>query len=84
MVAGAVDGLDLGDNTKALLLTRGLSEMARYGATLGADVLTFGGMAGIGDLMATCAAITGVPLPPGASSPEGTLAGGFSARDSCR
>jgi glycerol-3-phosphate dehydrogenase (NAD(P)+) len=55
VAAGIVDGLDLGDNTKALLLTRGLSEMARYGATLGADVLTFGGMAGIGDLMATCA-----------------------------
>jgi glycerol-3-phosphate dehydrogenase (NAD(P)+) len=55
VAAGIVDGLDLGDNTKALLLTRGLSEMARYGSTLGADVLTFGGMAGIGDLMATCA-----------------------------
>jgi len=53
--AGVVDGMKLGDNTKALLLTRGLSEMARYGASLGAQVLTFGGMAGIGDLMATCA-----------------------------
>jgi glycerol-3-phosphate dehydrogenase (NAD(P)+) len=55
VAAGMVDGLKLGDNTKALLLTRGLTEMARYGAALGADVLTFGGMAGIGDLMATCA-----------------------------
>jgi glycerol-3-phosphate dehydrogenase (NAD(P)+) len=55
VAAGVVDGLKLGDNTKALLLTRGLSEMARYGETLGAEVLTFGGMAGIGDLMATCA-----------------------------
>jgi len=55
VAAGVVDGLKLGDNTKALLLTRGLSEMARYGASLGADLLTFGGMAGIGDLMATCA-----------------------------
>jgi glycerol-3-phosphate dehydrogenase (NAD(P)+) len=55
VAAGVVDGMGLGDNTKALLLTRGLSEMARYGATLGAEVLTFGGMAGIGDLMATCA-----------------------------
>jgi glycerol-3-phosphate dehydrogenase (NAD(P)+) len=53
--AGVVDGLKLGDNTKALLLTRGLNEMARYGTSLGADVITFGGMAGIGDLMATCA-----------------------------
>jgi len=55
VAAGIVDGLQLGDNTKALLLTRGLSEMARYGDSLGAGVLTFGGMAGIGDLMATCA-----------------------------
>jgi len=55
VAAGVVDGLQLGDNTKALLLTRGLSEMARYGDALGADVITFGGMAGIGDLMATCA-----------------------------
>lgn len=55
VAAGVVDGLKLGDNTKALLLTRGLNEMARYGTSLGADVITFGGMAGIGDLMATCA-----------------------------
>ena len=55
LAAGVVDGLKLGDNTKALLLTRGLSEMARYGDAMGAQVLTFGGMAGIGDLMATCA-----------------------------
>lgn len=55
LAAGVVDGLGLGDNTKALLLTRGLSEMARYGSSLGADVITYGGMAGIGDLIATCA-----------------------------
>lgn len=55
LAAGVVDGLGLGDNTKALLLTRGLNEMARYGLVLGAELLTFGGMAGIGDLMATCA-----------------------------
>ena len=51
---GVAAGLGLGENTKALLLTRGLSEMARLGAAMGADVMTFGGMAGIGDLMATC------------------------------
>ena len=45
----------MGDNTKALLLTRGLNEMGRLGDAMGADVITFGGMAGIGDLMATCA-----------------------------
>ncbi len=55
VAAGLVDGLELGDNTKALLLTRGLNEMARLGDTMGAQVMTFGGMAGIGDLMCTCA-----------------------------
>ncbi len=55
VAAGLVDGLELGDNTKALLLTRGLSEMARLGDTMGASIMTFGGMAGIGDLMCTCA-----------------------------
>jgi len=55
VAAGICDGLGFGDNTKALLITRGLSEMARFGVSLGADVFTFGGLAGIGDLMATCA-----------------------------
>jgi glycerol-3-phosphate dehydrogenase (NAD(P)+) len=55
LAAGAADGMGLGDNTKSLLLTRGLSEMAQFGVALGADVFTFGGLAGIGDLMATCA-----------------------------
>jgi glycerol-3-phosphate dehydrogenase (NAD(P)+) len=55
LAAGIVDGLALGDSSKALLLTRGLNEMARLGASMGAELVTFGGMAGIGDLMATCA-----------------------------
>ncbi len=55
LAAGAADGQGLGDNAKSLLVTRGLSEMARFGVALGADVFTFGGLAGIGDLMATCA-----------------------------
>jgi glycerol-3-phosphate dehydrogenase (NAD(P)+) len=55
VAAGVADGLELGDNTKALLLTRGLNEMARLGDTMGGAVMTFGGMAGIGDLMCTCA-----------------------------
>ncbi len=55
IAAGVVDGLGLGDNTKASLLTRSLSEMARLGAAMGADLVTFGGMAGVGDLIATCA-----------------------------
>ncbi len=55
LAAGMVSGLGFGENTKSLLLTRALSEMARLGVAMGADVLTFGGMAGIGDLMATAA-----------------------------
>ncbi len=55
VAAGIVDGMGLGDNTKALLLTRGLNEMARLGESLGSGIVSFGGMAGIGDLMCTCA-----------------------------
>jgi glycerol-3-phosphate dehydrogenase (NAD(P)+) len=55
LAAGMVDGLKLGDNSKALLVTRGLNEMARFGQHLGGSLLTFGGMAGLGDLVATCA-----------------------------
>lgn len=54
LAAGAVDALGMGDNAKALLLTRGLGEMARFGVALGSDVFTFLGLAGLGDLMATC------------------------------
>ncbi len=54
VAAGVADGLKMGDNTKALLITRSLNEMARFGASMGAELVTFGGMAGIGDLMATC------------------------------
>jgi len=55
IAAGVVAGMGFGDNTKALLITRGLSEMTQFGVAQGAEVLTFGGLAGIGDLMATCA-----------------------------
>ncbi len=55
LAAGAADGMELGDNLKSLLLTRGLTEMMRFGTALGAKPLTFMGLAGIGDLMATCA-----------------------------
>jgi len=54
LMAGAAHGLGFGDNTKALIVTRGLYEMTLYGAALGADPVTFTGLAGIGDLMATC------------------------------
>ena len=55
LAAGVSDGMGFGDNTKSLLLTRGLGEMARVGVALGADVFTFSGLTGVGDLMCTCA-----------------------------
>ncbi|WP_199430401.1 NAD(P)H-dependent glycerol-3-phosphate dehydrogenase [Qaidamihabitans albus] len=51
---GMAAGLGFGTNTMATLITRGLAEMARLGAKLGADPLTFAGLAGVGDLVATC------------------------------
>lgn len=54
IAAGICDGLGLGDNAKAALLTRGLAEMMRLGAAMGARRDTFAGLAGIGDLITTC------------------------------
>ena len=54
IAAGAADGLGFGDNGKAGLLTRGLAEMMRLGIAVGANPLTFAGLAGMGDLIATC------------------------------
>ncbi len=54
IAAGVLDGLGLGDNTKASLITRGLAEMARFGAAMGANPVTFSGLSGIGDLIVTC------------------------------
>jgi glycerol-3-phosphate dehydrogenase (NAD(P)+) len=54
LAAGGVDGLGLGDNAKAALITRGLVEMARLGEAFGAQPETFSGLAGMGDLMVTC------------------------------
>ena len=53
--AGLCDGMGLGDNTKAALITRGLAEMARLGVCMGANEYTFAGLTGIGDLVVTCA-----------------------------
>ena len=52
--AGMADGLQAGDNGKAALMTRGLAEIARLGKAAGAEPLTFSGLAGLGDLIATC------------------------------
>lgn len=53
--AGMADGLGAGDNAKAAFITRGIAEIARLGVAAGADPLTFAGLSGIGDLVATCA-----------------------------
>jgi glycerol-3-phosphate dehydrogenase (NAD(P)+) len=54
IAAGAADGLGFGDNGKAGLITRGLAEMTRLGIAAGANPLTFAGLAGVGDVIATC------------------------------
>ena len=54
IAAGISDGLGFGDNARAALITRGLAEMTRLGSALGADPRTYAGLAGLGDLVATC------------------------------
>lgn len=54
IAAGICDGLKYGDNAKAALLTRGIVEISRFGVALGAELATFAGLAGIGDLITTC------------------------------
>jgi len=54
IATGIVEGVGFGDNTKAALITRGLAELKRLGAAMGADPMTFSGLAGIGDLVVTC------------------------------
>jgi glycerol-3-phosphate dehydrogenase (NAD(P)+) len=54
IAAGMAEGMGFGDNTRATLITRGLAEMSRLGVCLGGDPLTFAGLAGMGDLIATC------------------------------
>jgi glycerol-3-phosphate dehydrogenase (NAD(P)+) len=54
LAAGVSDGLGFGYNTRAALITRGLAEMTRMGAALGANPGTFSGLAGMGDLVLTC------------------------------
>jgi glycerol-3-phosphate dehydrogenase (NAD(P)+) len=54
LAAGMAQGLGFGDNTNAAVITRGLAEMSRLGVALGGNALTFAGLAGVGDLVATC------------------------------
>lgn len=74
--AGMADGLGYGDNAKAAFVTRGLTEMAALGVAMGANPLTFSGLAGLGDLIATCSStlsrnhFVGVELTKGRSLQE--------------
>ena len=74
--AGICDGLEFGENAKAAFVTRGLAEIARLGVAAGAEPLTFAGLAGVGDVIATCASrlsrnrYVGEQLAQGRSWPE--------------
>ena len=57
LAAGVADGLGCGDNTKAALITRGITEMSRLGVAMGGHIETFNGLTGIGDLIVTCASV---------------------------
>ena len=76
IAAGMAEGLGVGDNTKAMVVTRGLTEMTRLGVAMGADQRTFAGLTGLGDLMATCSSplsrnrTVGVELARGRSIEE--------------
>jgi glycerol-3-phosphate dehydrogenase (NAD(P)+) len=54
IASGMADGLGTGDNTRAAVITRGLAELSRLGVAMGGEVVTFAGLAGMGDLVATC------------------------------
>jgi glycerol-3-phosphate dehydrogenase (NAD(P)+) len=71
LAAGGVDGLGLGDNAKAALITRGLVEMARLGEAAGAEAETFSGLAGMGDLIVTCWSLHGRNRRAGALIAQG-------------
>lgn len=87
IAAGACDGLGLGQNTRAALITRGVAEMARLVAAKGGDVLTTAGLAGVGDLVLTCTGALsrnrtlgqrlgqGMPLEQALASSEGVAEG---------
>ena len=87
LAAGMVDGLGFGDSAKAGIITRGLAEMTRLGVAAGANPLTFAGLAGVGDLIATCMSplsrnrrageliASGVPWPEAAERLTGVAEG---------
>jgi glycerol-3-phosphate dehydrogenase (NAD(P)+) len=76
--AGISDGIGFGDNAKAALMTRGITEMSRLGVMLGANIETFSGLAGVGDLIVTCTSMhsrnrrCGIMIGEGVSPSEAT------------
>ena len=91
LAAGICDGMGLGDNTKAALITRGISEMARLGLKMGGRSETFAGLSGIGDLIVTCNSMhsrnrrAGILIGQGISAAEavkqvGTVEGYFATK----
>lgn len=72
IAAGICDGLQLGDNAKAALVTRGLVELSRLGVAMGADADTFRGLAGMGDLVTTCISPVGRNRSAGEKIGQGT------------
>ena len=72
LCAGIVDGIGMGDNTKAALMTRGLAEIARLGIAMGAQERTFAGLSGMGDLMVTCGSMHSRNLRAGIMIGRGT------------
>lgn len=95
LCTGCCTGMGLGDNTKAMLMTRGLAETARLGTALGAKKDTFAGLAGMGDLIVTCTSMNsrnyraGILIGQGTPVPEaiekiGAVVEGYYAVDSAR
>ena len=91
LCAGVCDGMGYGDNTKAMLMTRGLTEMARLGVAMGGQKETFAGLAGVGDLIVTCCSMhsrnrrcgiligQGVPVEEAVQRIDGVVEGYFAA-----
>ena len=71
IAAGMAEGLGVGDNTRAMVITRGLAEMTRLGGAMGGEPVTFAGLTGLGDLMATCMSPLSRNRRVGESSPGG-------------
>ena len=81
LAAGVLDGMGMGDNTKAALMTRGIVEMARLGQALGGRSDTFFGLSGIGDLIVTCMSRHSRNRSCGGGTGQGAQIGGYPAGD---